>query len=389
MSNGFLSQEEINSLLNGESGNDTNAGNKNSSDEALTANEMDMLGEIGNISMGSASTALYQIINQKVNITTPVVTITTLGEVKKSFDAPTVVLDVEYTTGIVGRNILIIKIDDAAVIANLMMGGDGKVETHELSEIEISAVAEAMNQMIGSAATSMATMFSRKVDISPPSSKLWKDENDVLTTTIPEDEKIVKISFRMTIGDLVDSNIMQVLPIPTAKKIGAIMMGTEEEMNGGSTSQQSQASVQTPVVEAKPIVETPKQQPPSQPQVAPPEQPVYQAPPQQTTPVEVHKAQFEPLVPSSGKPLPDNIDLILDVPLNISVVLGRTKKSIKDVLELGTGSLIELDKLAEEPVEILVNGKRIAFGEVVVVDENFGVRITSIVSNDERIKSLG
>ncbi|MBU5488447.1 flagellar motor switch phosphatase FliY [Clostridium sp. MSJ-8] len=226
MSNGFLSQEEINSLLNGESGNDDkNAGNTNSSEEELTANEMDMLGEIGNISMGSASTALYQIINQKVNITTPVVSVTTLGEVKKTFDAPTVVLDVEYTTGIVGRNILIIRIEDAAVIANLMMGGDGKVETHELSEIEISAVAEAMNQMIGSAATSMATMFSRKVDISPPASKLWKDENDILTDSIPEDEKIVKISFRMTIGDLVDSNIMQVLPISTAKKIGAIMMG--------------------------------------------------------------------------------------------------------------------------------------------------------------------
>lgn len=389
MSNGFLSQEEINSLLNGESGNDdTNTGNTNSSEEELTANEMDMLGEIGNISMGSASTALYQIINQKVNITTPVVSITTLGEVKKTFDAPTVVLDVEYTTGIVGRNILIIRIEDAAVIANLMMGGDGKVETHELSEIEISAVAEAMNQMIGSAATSMATMFSRKVDISPPASKLWKDENDILTDSIPEDEKIVKISFRMTIGDLVDSNIMQVLPISTAKKIGAIMMGTEEEMSDDSAPTQAAATPETtPVVEAKPIVE----QAPQQPQMAPPpQQPVYQAPQQQqAAPVEVHRAQFEPLVPSSGKPLPDNIDLILDVPLNISVVLGRTKKSIKDVLELGTGSLIELDKLAEEPVEILVNGKRIAFGEVVVVDENFGVRITSIVSNDERIKSLG
>lgn len=389
MSNGFLSQEEINSLLNGESGNDdTNTENTNSSEEELTANEMDMLGEIGNISMGSASTALYQIINQKVNITTPVVSITTLGEVKKTFDAPTVVLDVEYTTGIVGRNILIIRIEDAAVIANLMMGGDGKVETHELSEIEISAVAEAMNQMIGSAATSMATMFSRKVDISPPASKLWKDENDILTDSIPEDEKIVKISFRMTIGDLVDSNIMQVLPISTAKKIGAIMMGTEEEMSDDSAPTQAAATPETtPVVEAKPIVE----QAPQQPQMAPPpQQPVYQAPQQQqAAPVEVHRAQFEPLVPSSGKPLPDNIDLILDVPLNISVVLGRTKKSIKDVLELGTGSLIELDKLAEEPVEILVNGKRIAFGEVVVVDENFGVRITSIVSNDERIKSLG
>lgn len=388
MSNGFLSQEEINALLN-QGNDDSNVNNEgteeNKSEEAsnnidqgmLTDIEKDMLGEIGNISMGSASTALYQIINQKVNITTPVVTITTLNEIKNVFDTPTVVLDVEYTKGIVGRNILIIQIQDAAVIANLMMGGDGKVETHELTELEISAVQEAMNQMIGSSATSMATMLNRTVDISPPVSKIWSDKSELLSDNISEDEPIVRVNFRMTIGDLVDSSIMQVLPIPTAKKIGDIMMGTDTE----DEAQEAQVAPQPQVVPEPQVAPQP------QPQVTY-QQPVYEQPIQPKPPVEVHPAAFEPLTYPSSTPPPENIDLILDVPLDISVVLGRTKKSIKDILALGTGSLIELEKLAEEPVEILVNGKKIAFGEVVVVDENFGVRITSIVSNAEKIKSL-
>ena len=396
MSNGFLSQEEINALLN-QGNDDSNVNNEgteeNKSEEAsnnidqgmLTDIEKDMLGEIGNISMGSASTALYQIINQKVNITTPVVTITTLNEIKNVFDTPTVVLDVEYTKGIIGRNILIIQIQDAAVIANLMMGGDGKVETHELTELEISAVQEAMNQMIGSSATSMATMLNRTVDISPPVSKIWSDKSELLSDNISEDEPIVRVNFRMTIGDLVDSSIMQVLPIPTAKKIGDIMMGTDTE----DEAQEAQVAPQPQVVPEPQVAPQPQvtPQPQPQPQVAY-QQPVYEQPIQPKPPVEVHPAAFEPLTYPSSTPPPENIDLILDVPLDISVVLGRTKKSIKDILALGTGSLIELEKLAEEPVEILVNGKKIAFGEVVVVDENFGVRITSIVSNAEKIKSL-
>ena len=373
MSNGFLSQEEINSLLNGDSGKKDEDKSVNK-DNVLTDIEKDMLGEIGNISMGSASTALYQILNQKVNITTPVVTVTTLNEIKETFDAPTIVLDVEYTSGIIGRNLLIINVKDALVISNLMMGGDGSVEYHELSELEISAVQEAMNQMIGSAATSMSTMFSREVNISPPVSKLWTVKEDVLSDSIPEDEEIVRVSFAMKIGELVDSYIMQILPIATAKKIGAIMMGTEEQEVVEQPVQQPKQEVPvaaTPkveakkqTIEAKPIIERPQPQ------------------------VEVHQANFEALDNSNTNSAPKNIDLILDVPLDISVVLGRTKKNIKEILSLSTGSLIELEKLAEEPVEILVNGKNIAYGEVVVVDENFGVRITSIKSNTDRIKSL-
>ena len=381
MSNGFLSQEEIDSLLNGSDDSSSNTGSNDNSVNLLSDIEKDLLGEIGNISMGSASTALYQIINQKVNITTPVVSITTLKEIKETFETPTVVLDVEYTSGIIGRNILIIKTEDAAVIANLMMGGDGIVENHELSEIEISAVQEAMNQMIGSAATSMATMFSREVNISPPISKIWNNNEEPLSSEIPEEEAIVRVSFRMTIGNLVDSNIMQILPVETAKKIVSIMIGKEDENSDASKQNYSTVNneisvesynksyeevyeVNQPVSE-KTIIETPQPQ------------------------VEVHKASFEPLVESKSSGVSNkNIDLILDVPLDISVVLGRTKKSIKDILNFSTGSLIELDKLAEEPVEVLVNGKTIALGEVVVVDENFGVRITNIVSNTERINSL-
>ena len=417
MSNNFLSQEEINALLSGEStdsedSNVSSSGSENMED-AITETDKDLLGEIGNISMGSASTALYQLINQQVNITTPVVSVTTLKEIKEGFETPNIVLDIEYIAGIVGRNILIIKTYDGLVISNLMMGGDGKVtDVHELSELEISAVSEAMNQMIGSAATSMATMFGRKVDISPPTSKVVTDDLMPISDSIPEDQPIVKVSFKMTIGDIVDSNIMQIFPIETAKNIVAIMTG-EDSANKTSESQpekpkeepivnkeihtQPEPQMQQNVSEPQMQYEQPQMQMQQQQYVPQQQMQSYMQQPQMygggqvqqyAQPVEVHQAAFEPLTPQNSVPPIKNIDLIMDVPLDISVVLGRTKKSIQDILNLGAGSLIELDKLAEEPVEILVNGKQIALGEVVVVDENFGVRITSIVSNVERLKSL-
>ncbi|AYF55045.1 flagellar motor switch phosphatase FliY [Clostridium botulinum] len=388
--NGFLSQDEIDSLLNGDENNDVQENSdesteenvkdvenaQESSEDKITDIEMDLLGEIGNISMGSASTALSTIIGNVVNITTPQVSSTTLEKLRNTFEVPNIALEVKYTSGIVGGNLLVMKIPDAAVIANLMMGGDGRIEEKsELTEIEESAVSEAMNQMIGSAATSMATMFSREVNISPPVYKIWKDTSMPLCETIKENDDIIKVSFKLTIGDLVDSNIMQIFPIKTAKKIVSIMMGQEEkgeavEQSSNKTQQinkmQNQETSSNSQVEPKPVETYTK----SQPQV------------------NIQKASFAPLQESNINGAPQNIDLILDVPLEISVVLGKTKKSIKDILALGTGSLIELDKLAEEPVEIYVNGKKIAYGEVVVVDENFGVRIVNIVSGEERVKSL-
>ncbi len=377
MSSSFLSQEEIDSLLKGT--------DEDTSVEVVTEIERDLLGEIGNISMGSASTALYQLINKQVNITTPKVTITTLQSIKEGFEYPNIILDVEYVSGITGRNLLIMKTTDAAVIANLMMGGDGQVSTTELSEIEVSAVQEAMNQMIGSAATSMATMFDREVNISPPKSKIWKEMSEKISEAIPEEQKIVEICFDLTIEGLLQSNMMQILPIQTAKKIVSIMMGEE-------SFEKEEAAVDVKV-ESNTVL--PENETASKVINAGYNEAAITATYKENIdtsikekPIEVHDASFESLTQGKVGESHRNIDLILDVPLDVSVVLGRTKKSIKDILNLSTGSLIELDKLAEEPVEILVNGKKIAYGEVVVVDENFGVRITSIISGVERIKSL-
>lgn len=396
MSNGFLSQDEINSLLNGELNNDNEVENN---EELLSDLEKDLLGEVGNISMGSASTALYQLLNQKVNITTPVVTVTTIKQIKENFDVPNIILDVEYVEGISGRNMLMMKISDAAVIANCMMGGDGKIESDELSEIEISAVQEAMNQMIGSAATSMATMFGRRVDISPPQSTLWESKEQSLSNDIEEEEKVVRISFDLEVGDVLKSNIMQILPLNTAKKIVSIMMGENQVQASAETFVNESAPTPTPASthtmasSSQPTYEAPVHGQPAY------QQPAYEAPANYAPPmshtqpmmqpsVEVQKANFAPLGTEHVRKSHDNIDLILDVALDISVVLGRTKKSIRDILNLGNGSLIELNRLADEPVEVLVNGKVIAEGEVVVIDENFGVRINNIVSGADRIKSL-
>ena len=430
MDNSFLSQEEIDALLNG----DDDSNESSTPLEELSDLEKDLLGEVGNISMGTAATALSAVVGKSVNITTPTITISTLNELRKGFKTPNIVLDVQFVSGIAGGNLFVINIADSAVIANLMMGGDGLVDEPEtLSELEISAVQEAMNQMIGSAATSMATMFAREVNISPPISSVCDENTEEISTDIDPDEEIVNISFRMTIGDLVDSKIVQVLPIATAKKIVSIMMGTEEKEE--ATVEAEQIPVSQPVVQ--------QQVDPKEPQMDMAQNSNmnnggYENNPYQNNgygmapngygmpqngygmpqggygmaqngydnrgdygmgtpaynqgynePVNVKQASFQQLDNSRMVDMPKNIDLILDVPLELSVELGRTKKNIKEILDLNKGSLIELNKLAEEPVDIFVNGKKIAYGEVVVVDENFGVKITEIVSGEDRVKSLG
>jgi len=396
MDNSFLSQEEIDALLNGDGGS-SESEPVNEPAKDLSDLEKDLLGEVGNISMGTAATALSAVVGKPVNITTPTITISTLNKLKKSFKTPNIVLDVQFVSGIVGGNLFIINIIDSAVIANLMMGGDGVLEPpSELSELEISAVQEAMNQMIGSAATSMATMFSREVNISPPISSVCDENSEEISTDITADEEIVNVSFRMTIGDLVDSNIVQILPIATAKKIVSIMMGTEDEV---AVSELTKVPAEVEVVaEPKEIYmnnedvanetasnETYNNETTYSVQGQGTVENRYQS---HEEPVNVKQASFGQLEEIRGAEMPKNIDLILDVPLELSVELGRTKKNIRDILALTRGSLIELNKLAEEPVDIFINGKRIAHGEVVVVDENFGVKITEIASGEDRVKSL-
>jgi flagellar motor switch protein FliN len=375
MNNGFLSQEEINSLLSGETSFEEPS-------IELTNKEKDMISEIGKSSMESAAKTLEMITGQTVTITSPVLSISSLTELKESLDLPYLALEVKYISGIEGINLLIHRAKDAQVIASLMMGGDGKTIGEELTEIDESAVSEAMNQMIGSSATTMSGILGRSINISPPISKVWKDNSAVLLEGIEDDAKLIKVSYTMKIGDLVDSNIIQLLSFETGKGIADIMASKEKKAEPApAPAKQAPAQSQTQATSSS---QTAAQMP----SYAAPQE-YYSEPERPRQNIEVQQATFQPLNDGGSRAMPKNIDLILDVPLEISVVLGRTKKCVKDVLNLSTGSLLELDKLAEEPVEVLVNGKTVALAEVVVVGENFGVRITSIVSNTERLKSFG
>lgn len=363
MSDGLLSQEEIDALLNGIPDK-----------PVISDSDKDLLGEIGNISMGSASTALSTILGKMVNITTPKVTVTTLNEMKSSFEVPIVALEVLYTGGIEGANLLLMKITDASVIADIMMGGTGEKKETTLSEMQISAVSEAMNQMIGSSATAMATMLSSAVNISPPTAKIWDTKTEQLSKYIKEDEQIVRIAFKIVIENCLDSEIMLLLSIKTAK---AIVNKMTDDIQAKQNTEEVKTDAEEPEEETEQI-----------PIGAAPINKINSEPKAETqVPVNVQRAKFSELQDKNIKEK-QNIDLILDVPLEISVVLGRAKKTIKEILEMGNGTLVQLDRLTEEPVDILVNGKKVAVGEVVVVDENFGVRITNVISNNEKIKSL-
>lgn len=423
-----LTQEEIDALLNGatsEPAASDSASNEEASsvlsDDLLSSMEKDALGEIGNISMGSAATTLSVLLGHKVNITTPTVSVDTMSTIQNQYPMPYLVVEVGYVIGINGNNILAIQASDASIIADLMMGGDGLNPQEELTDIHMSAVGEAMNQMMGTVATSLSTMFNKKIDISPPKVNLIDlGAEDKITDLVNNDEPVVKTSFRMEVDGLIDSEIMQILPLDVAKEMVSFLMGGGAETEAQEAPAPAPEPAPAPVApEPAPVAAAPAPAPaasapqPAAPQyAAPPQPPQYAAPtqqPQYTAPpmgaqpvyappayannvvssgVPVQNAQFAPLTNEPVEVNAANISLIQDVPLQVTVELGRTKKSIREILEFSTGSIIELDKLAGEPVDIHVNGQLTAKGEVVVIDENFGVRITEIVSPMERVQSL-
>lgn len=378
---GMLSQEEINALLNDTGKNDV------ADEEVLTDDQMDAIGEIANISMGTAATTLFSLVNHKVEISTPVVSFATWEDVVNNYERPCVFIRIAYTMGLDGSNILVLKEKDVKVITDLMMGGDGRNTDGELGELHLSAISEAMNQMMGSAATSLSSMLNKKIDISPPIADLIDLQENVDEASIDKflAGRFVKISFKMEIGDLVDSEIMQLYPFSFAREMCEgvsknMEMESESLMNEGGTKaaptqtqpvQAAQATAQQPNMGAAQMM--------NQQMTAQPTSYAQQ-------PVNVQPAQFQPFTAGNvGNYNPENIGLIMDVPLQVTVELGRTTKSISDILDFSPGKIIELDKLAGEPIDILVNGKNVAKGEVVVIEESFGVRITEIINNGRPI----
>ena len=425
---GMLSQEEINALLAGANA-DGLADANTDGEETLTDEQKDAIGEISNISMGTAATTLSTLLNQTVNITTPKVTYMNWQELADSYDKPCVFLQISYTSGLDGNNVLVLKERDVKIITDLMMGGPGNVSDEPIGELHLSAIGEAMNQMMGSAATSMSSMLGKKIDISPPIANLV-DLNDNNKKDIPEflQKRFVKVSFRMTIGTLIDSEIMQLYPFDFARHLYETFM--HDAVSGMTTSTkeaQPEQQASEPAPQPQPVQQpAPQPQPVQQP--APQPQPVQQPAPQpqpvqQPTPqpqqmagavppqgyamppqgyamppqgyamppqgyampsqnyenVNVQPASFQPFTGGNALPGHENIDLIMDVPLEVTVELGRTTKSIKEILEFAPGTIVELNKIAGEPIDVLVNGMYVANGEVVVIEESFGVKITELV----------
>ena len=373
--------------------------------------------------MGTAATTLSSLLSQKVNITTPKVEVATWDDLSREYDRPCVMMQISYKEGLAGNNVLILKENDVKIITDLMMGGTGTANPDEpLSELHLSAIGEAMNQMMGSAATSMSSMFNRKIDISPPVANLVETYNE-LDEGMPVflNKPFVKVAFKMQIGDLIDSEIMQLYPKEFAQELLNMFMPSSDDSANSQPASQPQAqptASQAPVQQLAPQPQTqPVQQPDmgmqqpdmmgqGMPQQGMPQQgmpmqgmpygygmPMQgmmgQAMPMQGMPmqgyaqpqdVNVAPAAFQPFAtdvnPLSQK---ENIELIKDVPLEVTVELGRTTKSIKDILEFAPGTIVELNKIAGESVDVLVNGKYVAKGEVVVIEESFGVRITEII----------
>lgn len=393
MSDEMISQEEIDALLKGD-GNTPPAdagaapAPAPAAEDPLTDMQKDALGEIGNISMGSAATTLSVLLGHKVSITTPSVSMSTMNSIRASYPMPYLIVEVGYTMGINGNNVLAIQAQDASIIADLMMGGDGTNPPEELNDIHMSAVGEAMNQMMGAVSTSLSTMFNKKIDISPPKVNLIDfGTEDKVTEIVSGDEPVVKVSFRMEVDGLIDSEIMQILPVPTAGDM------VESLLHSGDTEEETEPEAPS-VPASTAATPAPTPAPAAAPAAAAAAPMMASAAPygmggaRVAQGVPVQAAQFTPLSTTPVQVNEANIGLILDVPLQVTVELGRTKKSIKDILELSNGSIVELDKLAGESVDIHVNGKLLAKGEVVVIDENFGVRITDIVSPEERAARL-
>jgi flagellar motor switch protein FliN/FliY len=383
---GSMSQEEINALLNASAGLDDDA-----KVEKLTPDEMDAIGEIANISMGTAATTLSSLVNRKVDISTPKVAFASWNDIVANYERPCVFIRIAYTVGLDGSNILVLRENDVKAITDLMMGGDGTNVEGELGELHLSAISEAMNQMMGSAATSLSSMLNKVIDISPPQADLIDLQETIDESTIDEflSDEFVRITFQMEIEGVVNSELMQLYPFSFAKEMCRSTVANMEADTASTLKETQPQAAPQPALQPQ---AAPQPQPAQmgQPMMG---QPMMQPPPMMAQPmmnqemsqmygqqVNVQPAQFQAF--NGNMPMnygPENIDLIMDVPLDVTVELGRTSKSIKEILDFAPGTILELNRIAGEPIDVLVNGKFVAKGEVVIIEESYGIRITEIV----------
>lgn len=355
-----------------EASGDVDAGGGGEPAEQLLEKQyQDALAEVGNISLGAAATALSKLVNRLVQITTPKVNLVTLKEVRNSYPIPCLVVTVHYLKGLEGENLLIVRKDDALKIVGLMMGMEPPERPEDLGELELSAIGEAMNQMMGSAATAMSDLFSRSIDISPPrvSKKDLKTES-VELDSLDEDSTVIQVAFRMVVENLLDSELLQLIPLEYGRKVASSLLAT---LVSGMA-----AEITAPAVQEA--------------EAASPEQAVV-APEDVFTPVvekdNVFSVREEAEAPSGLNTKAKNqalrqeefekINLIKDIPIEINAILGKARLPLKRVFSLSPGEIIALENYLGEPVELYANNQLVAKGEVVLVNSQFGVKITDMV----------
>ena len=447
--------------------------------ELFSPMDIDALGEMMNISLGSSATAVSNLLDHRVDITTPKVTVVPTDEFTIGNLEPAMGIEIKYVEGLAGSNIMLLRRRDIKVIVDILMGSETPDEEFELNELTISAVCEVMNQMMGAAATAMSDFLGFPVDISTPKPFELEDLQAFKENHLPKGEDtLVVVRFALKIEDALESEFMNVItvklarellkglglgddaeepapaaepapapapaPVPEASGGGSRKMSQEEieqmlagggaaapapapapapEASGGGSRKMSQEEIEqmlsgggvggaAPAAPAQPAAAQtppPVQQPPVQmppypgmpPQGEggafpgymgyPPMYYPYPYPPQPqpeaakpdpkviaTKPLAMEEMDVTEVL---GKEQAQNLDLIMEVPLQVSVEIGRTQRKVQDILSFSKGSLVVLDKLAGDQVDLFVNGKCIARGDVVVIDDNFGVRVTEIVQN--------
>ncbi|MGI6175477.1 MAG: flagellar motor switch phosphatase FliY [Christensenellales bacterium] len=353
----------------------------------LSDMEIDALGEIGNICMGTAATTLSTLLGKAVSITTPRVSICRSAKELGHYQKPFLAVEVSYTKGVSGYNILLMQEDDARVITRLLMDDQMDSDMSEaIDELHFSVVSEIMNQMVGSSSTALSSIIKKTVNISPPNVQRIIMEDDDIGGLICHKDVVIKIGFNMEIEGVLQSELMQILQFDFGKELAAALikdyMGEDSE--AGHTQQETvpepaPAAPSAPAPQpVAPSVSAPAAAPP-----APQHAAAYTAAPVAREPVGVKSMQYPSFDGKEASAViegAENINLLLDVPLQVTVELGNCKKSIKEILGLNMGSIIVLDRLAGEMVDIMVNGKLFAKGEVVVIDDNYGVRVTDIVA---------
>ncbi len=384
--------------------------------------EIDAVGEILNISMGSAATAVSELLNAKVWITTPKVSVVQVKDLNYDNLEPAICVKIVYVEGITGLNMMVLKQNDVQLILNQLLGNPLVIDPDfQFDELNISAVSEIMNQMMGASATALSDLLGTKVDISVPTPYIIDNTKFGDLCEMDAEETIVAVMFNLRVDGVMESEFMSVLSLPLAKTLSGKMIekfSTEDEEETPAVSAPAAAmtaptgtTAAAPSAPSAPAAQPAQAMPQMQmPMGEMPQQPMYQMPPQGAMygypnqyaaygayppppppPVNIQNAQLHQFdamdfgIPADQK---DNLKLLMGVPLEISVEIGTAKRKVKDILEFNQGTIIELERQAGAPVDVVVNGNLIARGDVVVIDDNFAVRITEIVKS-KFMDSLG